>query len=209
MEKKLIVTWLGHSCFKIQYGDYTMVIDPYKDRMVPGLSPLRVEADEVFTSHNHDDHGYVRAVTLRKPGAPSPFKVTKVRCHHDEVGGKKRGVNDIHVFEGEGLRFAHFGDIGEALDWPQMEALKSLDVAMIPVGGFFTIGPAEAKALIAQLKPRVVIPMHYRTEDFGFDAIADIRDFLTLCDDVQKYDIDTIEVTKKTEKQTAVLKYGR
>ncbi|HSP48370.1 MAG TPA: MBL fold metallo-hydrolase [Clostridiaceae bacterium] len=209
MEKKLIVTWLGHSCFKIQYGDYTMVIDPYKDRMVPGLSPLRVEADEVFTSHNHDDHGYVQAVTLRKPAAPSPFKVTKVRCHHDEVDGKKRGHNDIHVFEGEGLRFAHFGDIGEELDWQQMEELKSLDVAMIPVGGFFTIGPPEAKALIAQIRPRVVIPMHYRTEDFGFDAIADIRDFITLCDDVKKYDSDTIEVTKETEKQTALLKYGK
>jgi L-ascorbate metabolism protein UlaG (beta-lactamase superfamily) len=209
MEKRLIVTWLGHSCFKVQYGDYTMVIDPYKDRKVPGLAPLKVEADEVFTSHSHDDHGYVQAVKLRKPPQPSPFRVTKVRCHHDEVGGNKRGDNDIHVFEGEGFRFAHFGDLGEELDQEQMEKVGSLDVAMIPVGGFFTIGPAEAKALIARLRPRVVIPMHYRTEDFGFDAIADIRDFLILCDDVKKYDSDTIEVTKETEKQTAVLKYGK
>lgn len=209
MEKKLIVTWLGHSCFKVRCGDYILVLDPYKDKKVPGLPPLRVEADEVFTSHDHDDHNYVKAVNLKKPPAPSPFRVTKVRAHHDEVGGKKRGVNDIHVFEGEGWRFAYFGDLGEELDREQLEQIGALDVAMVPVGGFFTIGPAEAKAMIAQLRPRVVIPMHYRTEDFGFDAIADIRDFLTLCDDVRKYDRDTIEVTKETEKQTAVLRFGK
>lgn len=209
MEKNLFVTWLGHSCFKVQYGDYTLVIDPYKDNMVPGLSPLRVEADEVFTSHNHEDHNYVKAVKLKKPAAPSPFRVTRVRCFHDEAGGKKRGANDIHVFEGEGWRFAHFGDIGEVLDRDQLDQVGALDVAMVPIGGFYTIGPAEAKALVGQLKPRVVIPMHYRTKDFGFDAIGEIRDFLALCDDVRKYDGDTIEVTKETAQQTAVLSYRK
>jgi len=205
--KKLIITWFGHSCFKIRYGEYSLVIDPYKDGMIPGLAPLALEADEVFCSHDHGDHSFVEAVKIRSPHRVSPFKVTKIRCAHDEVGGKKRGMNLIHVFEADGLRVAHFGDLGGRLTPQQMETLGRLDAAMIPVGGVFTIDAREAKELIFLLKPRVVIPMHYRTEKFGFGALGMLDDFLALCGDVMKAKSSSIEITEDKPKGTVVLTY--
>ena len=76
---------------------------------------------------------------------------------------------------------------------------------MIPVGGYYTIDARQAKALVDELKPRVVIPMHYRSEHFGYDVIAPLEDFLTLCGDVVKYPGSTLELTAGTPAQTAVL----
>lgn len=204
---KLWITWFGHSCFKLTYGDYSLVIDPYKDGKVPGLKPLSINADEVFCSHDHEDHNYVRAVKLKQTKALSPFHVTKIQCAHDEDGGKKRGMNLIHVFEAEGLRVAHFGDLGSALEKEQINEIGKLDVAMIPVGGFFTIDAKNAAELIDILKPRIVIPMHYKTEEWGFDQLAKVEDFIRLRKDVRILTTNTLEVTKESKEGTVVLNY--
>src|SRR5437667_12888379 len=67
------------------------------------------------------------------------------------------------VFECEGLRVVHAGDLGHRLSKEDAASLGRLDALMIPVGGFYTIGPADADGVIGDLKPRVVIPMHYKT----------------------------------------------
>ena len=50
------LTWLGHSCFKMESNGYTIILDPYEDGYVPGLAPVRETADAVFCSHEHSDH---------------------------------------------------------------------------------------------------------------------------------------------------------
>lgn len=207
LENGLRIIWLGHSCFKILYGEYSMVIDPYKDGMIPGLAPLHEEACEVFASHGHNDHNWFKAVSLLENCVKSPFEVKKIMSTHDDEGGKKRGMNTIHVFEGAGFRFAHFGDLGEVLDDKRLEEIGHLDVAMIPVGGYYTIDAKAAAETVLKLKPRIVIPMHYSSESFGFDVISGVRDFLDLSGNVIKYNDNFIEVTPDTEPQTAVLKY--
>lgn len=204
---KLQITWYGHSCFKLTYGDYALVIDPYKDGMVPGLKPLSLDADEVFCSHDHDDHNYVHAVKLHHPKSHSPFTVTKIQCAHDEVGGKKRGMNLIHVFEADGIRIGHFGDLGSALQQEQLEKVGKLDVAMIPVGGFFTIDAKGAEELTRILKPKLVIPMHYKTEAWGFDVLAKVEEFVKLRSDVRIVETNTLEVIKDMQEGTVVLNY--
>ena len=77
---------------------------------------------------------------------------------------------------------------------------------MVPVGGFFTIGPKEAKKLMDELKPNVVIPMHYRGEGFGYDVIGTLDEYTKLCDNVVEYDTNEIEIKKNMPVQTAVLK---
>lgn len=90
---------------------------------------------------------------------------TRIPAFHDNVRGQERGQDTLTLIETGGLRIAHLGDIGElALTPEQVSALGRVDVLMIPVGGFFTVDGTQASALVAQLHPRVIIPMHYRTQ---------------------------------------------
>lgn len=210
MSSSLTITWLGHSCFKVESDGYAVVFDPYEDGSVPGLGPLRVQANEVFCSHGHGDHNAVHVVTLaaRKK---SPFCVTKVETYHDDAKGAKRGSNTIHILDNDSLRVAHFGDLGCALQTGQKEQLRGLDVVMIPVGGHYTIDAKQAKEIVDELKPRVVIPMHYRSEEhgFGFDVLGTIEKFTDLCENVIRYPGNMLNLTPETRQQVAVLTYVR
>ena len=106
------------------------------------------------------------------------MRVFGVPTYHDPVQGSARGKNTVTVVEAEDLRVAHLGDLGHVLVPEQTRAIGALDVVMIPVGGHFTIGPTEADQVIAQLRPRVVIPMHYKTEFNASWPIGTLDDFL-------------------------------
>lgn len=205
MEDKIAVRWFGHSCFELSANGYQIVLDPYKNGKVPGLKPLKLTADEVYTSHGHDDHNNIEAVELKKVKIPSPFEVTQIECAHDSAGGALRGKTLIHIVRFRDMRIAHFGDIGEIPAEDTLEILKNLDAALIPVGGYYTIDAHQAKCLVDRISPRVVIPMHYRKDGFGFPNIDTPDEFLRLFDHVILYDKDVMELSKYTERQIAVL----
>lgn len=200
------LTWLGHSCFKVESKGYTLILDPFEDGSVPGYRDIRQEADEVLCSHEHHDHNARSVVTLRS-ASPSPFRITRISTYHDDVKGEKRGSNIIHILDDGQVRIAHMGDLGCELEPQQLEELKGLDAVLIPVGGFYTIDAAQAKKLIDQIQPKVTVPMHYRSDAFGYDVIGTLDEFTKLCDDVIHYPTSVLEVTKDMEKQTAVLTY--
>lgn len=207
MSETVKITWRGHSCFKLEDEGFSIVLDPYLDGKVPGLKPMRDKANCVMCSHDHDDHGYVEAIEVEETEQESPFKLTLVACAHDDAGGTKRGMNMIHVLDNGKVRIAHFGDIGCPLNEKQLEMIGRPDVVMVPAGGYFTMEPDGIEALLEQIKPNVVIPMHYRTEEYGFPLIGTLEDFLKLRHDVVRYDTNTIEVSRDMPAQTAVLKY--
>ncbi len=199
--------WLGHSCFHISAEGYSIVIDPYIDGMVPGLSRLRADANAVLCSHAHEDHGYTGAVRVVPADVPPPFQITRVETAHDDRGGALRGGNTVHVLEACGVRAAHLGDLGHMPTREQIEAIGRVDALMIPVGGHYTIDAKTAHAVAETLAPAVVIPMHYRSETFGFPVIGTLDAFTALRDDARAYDTDTIEITRGMPKQTALLAY--
>ena len=84
--------------------------------------------------------------------------------------------------------------------------LKGLTALMIPVGGFYTIDAVQAKALVDELKPRAVIPMHYRGKGFGYDVIGPLDDFTKLFDQVKEYSGSQLEAASDIPDQVAVLK---
>jgi len=172
------ITYYGHSCFLLESAGYRAVLDPFKD--VEGRQTIALTADAVYCSHEHFDHNYREGVLLRNEDIPCPFHVTEISSFHDEVKGAKRGPNIIRIFEAEGLRIAHFGDMGCQLDPDQLALLRNLDLALIPVGGTYTIGPEEAKALIEAIQPVTTIPMHYRNGSAGFANIASLDSFTAL-----------------------------
>ena len=137
------LTWLGHACFRLDTDCGSVVFDPFRDGSVPGYRNIRETADMVLCSHEHGDHGARECVTLT--GREPAFRVIRIPCFHDDAEGAKRGNNIIHIIEAEGLRAAHFGDLGHMLSPEQIQALGKLDLAMIPVGGFYTIDAQTAK----------------------------------------------------------------
>ena len=202
------VTWLGHSCFKVESKGYKIVLDPYEDNSVPGCGLVRETADEVLCSHEHFDHNARNVISLREHGE-SPIKVTVISTYHDDKQGELRGNNKIHILDDGEVTIAHMGDLGCELEPEQLEQLKGLDAILVPVGGYYTIDAIQAKRLVEQLKPRVTIPMHYRGENFGFDVIGTLEEYTSQCSDVKTYPTNSLQITKDMEQQTAVLMMGR
>ena len=202
--KNITVQWLGHACFKLTFGDWSCVVDPYENGSVPGIGNLQVSANEVYCSHGHHDHNADHLVKQMKMFAPAP-EIIEVETFHDDAQGSKRGMNIVRVFEYDGMTVAHFGDLGHLLTEEQMEAIGPVDVALIPVGGFYTIDPQQALEVAQQVEAKVIIPMHYRTDDFGFDVIAHLDEFTSQFEDVVYVEEDTIVIDENTPEMVAVL----
>ena len=197
--------WNGHSCFTLETAEGSVVFDPYRDGSVPGLSPIRLTADLVLCSHDHRDHGARELVGLT--GRTPSFSVETISTFHDPECGALRGPDTIHIVAAEGMRLAHLGDLGCIPTPEQLDRLRGLDALLIPVGGYYTIDASQAQELAEELKPRIVVPMHYRSDTFGYEVIARLEDFLALRSDVVRYPGSALELTPHTPAQTAVLTY--
>ncbi len=162
------ITWHGHSCFKIMTKNITIVSDPFNKDI--GLKPPRCETDIVTISHDHYDHNNVS--TLRSSPfivkGPGEYELKEVTIQgtdsfHDVKQGEERGLNTIFIIEAEDIRVCHLGDLGQKeLTSEQLETLGEIDILMIPVGGVYTINSEVATAIINQVEPKIVIPMHYK-----------------------------------------------
>lgn len=200
------LTWLGHSCFRAECATSKIIIDSFAPGSVPGLRDIHEQAQMALCSHEHHDHNYREGVTLT--GAESEIDVQSYPSFHDDCQGEKRGPNSIHVLSDGSVRIAHMGDIGCMPSPEVIEALRGVDAMLIPVGGYYTVGPKEAMEIVEATAPRVVIPMHYRSPDFGFDVLGPVEDFLALCGNWRKAEGNSIDITPDTEPGTVVLQYS-
>jgi L-ascorbate metabolism protein UlaG (beta-lactamase superfamily) len=169
------IFWLGHSCFQLRGKNVTLITDPFTPQQ--GYSLGKVNAPIVTVSHNHAGHNYVQGVggnprVVRGPGEYeiSDVLITGVASSHDNKRGQERGRNTIYVIHMDDLVICHLGDLGHTLQEEQLEEVADADILLIPIGGHNTINATQAAEVISQVEPRIVIPMHYRTE-----AIAGTR----------------------------------
>ncbi len=200
------ITWIGHSCFKIDSKGYVVILDPYEDGSVDGLKPVREEANLVLCSHEHGDHNGRSCISMRE-GVSSPFTIERIETYHDDKKGAQRGPNTIHVLDDGECRVAHFGDLGCALSVEQEEKLQNLDVALIPVGGFFTIDAKQARETVERIQPRIVVPMHFRSGNFGFNVLDTVDSYTRLCPQARMDSGSVLEISKgmSAKGQTVVL----
>ena len=186
------VRWFGQSAFALS-GSAEVFIDPFGDMSAmagrgmtwtyPAITG--VSAELLLVTHEHRDHNAVDAIegvkqTIRSSAGTfeTPIGlVVGVASEHDDVAGTKRGANVIYVFELDGMRVCHFGDFGQSQLRPeQREAIGRVDLLFVPIGGLATIDGRAAAALVEELAPSLVVPMHYRTPALSFLETAD--DFL-------------------------------
>lgn len=190
----MTITWLGHSCFLLEEDGYRLVTDPFEG--VQGYPDTHARAHAVYCSHDHHDHNYRAGVTLL-PERESPFAVEEVATFHDDRGGALRGTNTIRRFTAGGVTVCHLGDLGHALSKEQLRAIGRVDVLLIPVGGFFTIDAAGARAAAQAIAPRCIVPMHYRHPPYGLEQVAGVEAFLRYFrpDEVRRLPDNTFAVT--------------
>lgn len=200
------LTYFGHSSFLLETADGTRVIcDPYRHGSFDGAikyAPIEEPADVVVASHTHDDHGATDTIAGRPRVCVHPkdetigsVHITGIEVAHDEAGGDKRGKNTIMVIDDGDVRVAHLGDLGHLLDPATVQALGPVDVVLVPVGGFFTIDHEEAARVVDSLKPRIVVPMHYKTDKVDF-PISPKELFLKTQVNVQTDSGSTLEITR-------------
>jgi len=179
------VKWLGHSCFLItSRGGVRIVTDPYAVGGGINYSPIKETADVVVVSHEHDDHSNVSAVqgkpeVVKGSGTKTAkgIQFKGIASYHDASQGEQRGPNTIFCFNVDDLKLCHLGDLGHVLNPGQVKEIGAVDILLVPVGGFFTIDASVASQVCNQLKPKVVIPMHFKTPRCAY-SIASVEDFL-------------------------------
>lgn len=195
------IKWYGHSCFKLSFaqGPY-VVTDPFDDHV--GYPLCDATADIVTTSHGHGDHNYVESVqgrptVLNRSGMFTfdDLLVRAVKSYHDTENGARRGDNLIFIFESDDLKIAHLGDLGHEPDLKQYAALEGTDVLLIPIGGYYTINTGTALQVIEQVKPKLVIPMHFNTDVMNF-PITDEEQFVKATG-AQYWDSTSIDITRE------------
>ncbi|MEN2998181.1 MAG: MBL fold metallo-hydrolase [Brevinematia bacterium] len=177
----LRVSYLGHSCFLLENEKGVRILmDPFDKSLGYNTEPL--ECNVITMSHEHFDHNNVRLGL----GMPRVFKgvnngswvgidttymglrIFNVSVYHDEEMGKIRGKNSIFVLEFHDssvpFRLCHLGDLGHDLEPEDVTRIGKVDILFVPIGGYFTIDSSVATRIVAKLSPRIVIPMHYRTD---------------------------------------------
>lgn len=213
--------WLGHSTVLLTSSGGTKVLmDPIPKGYGYDGPPL-ASVDVVTITHEHPDHTNVGLAE----GSPEVLRglsggdwarideqikdvnIRSVGTCHDGEDGVKRGKNAVFVFQTDGVRIAHLGDLGHVLSPEQAAAIGPVDVLLVPVGGFYTIDPLEATQVVEQLHPRVVIPIHFKTEHLRPDWPGGSVDGFLSGKKVQRPGTSTYAFTSETlpKESTVVL----
>jgi L-ascorbate metabolism protein UlaG (beta-lactamase superfamily) len=175
------LTWYGRTCIRIRGRDAVVVSDPYQS--VVGPTGRGISGDVVTFSHPDDNplprakgkhsrdgrtllpSSLENAFVLDGPGEyeVKEVLVTGVRTYRDDARGAASGKQVAFVIEVEGLHTIHLGEIGHLLSEEKLADIGSVDIACVPLGG--SLSPSQAAAVVAQLDPRIVIPMPVCDDD--------------------------------------------
>lgn len=164
------ISWLGHACFRLRGRDVTILTDPYADGEW-GYPPLAVTANVVTVSNAHPHHAGLDAVdgqprVLRGPGEYEigGALVWGIRTPRRRDDGAPK--NTAFVIQLEELTVCHLGDLATApLSADDLTRIKDSDVLLVPVGGHCTIDATQAAEVVAQVEPKIIVPMHYATDE--------------------------------------------
>jgi len=182
------IIYLGHSSFKLKGKTGTLITDPFDPKMV-GIKFVKTSADIVTLSHSHSDHNQSNLIsdTRMVIDGPGEYEVVGISIigipsFHDDKKGEERGNNIIFVIEMDGLRIVHLGDLGHELSESVINHVGTVDILMVPVGGFYTVDAEKAASVVRSIEPSIVIPMHYLTPGLNperFGKLQKVEEFLT------------------------------
>jgi L-ascorbate metabolism protein UlaG (beta-lactamase superfamily) len=199
------VKWWGHSTFEIKGSKVTIITDPHGGSV--GVPEPKTSGDIVLVSHDHFDH-YTKVDQVCKSGAEKVLwaegartvkgiPIKGIPAFHDGSKGKQRGKNIIYTFNVDGINFCHLGDLGHTPSESQIKEIGKVDVLFIPVGGVFTIDAKGATEVANLIKPKIIIPMHYKTPGLQL-GLAEAKEFTNGKPKVKEIKSSEVEVSKDT-----------
>src|SRR3989344_1629650 len=197
----MVITHHGGQCFKITFGDLTLVFDPIaKDASLPAV---RFGADIALVSRDHHDMNGIEEVTY---GEKKPFAITgpgeyerqgvviqgflsNSKYGLSEATERERGsteasrpnvaVNTIYSVQLEDMTLVHLGALADTeLSHEARESIDEIDVLFVPVGGDGVLSPSKAHELAVSLEPKIIVPMHWTVPPAGGGAPKSLDAFL-------------------------------
>lgn len=205
--------FLGHACFLLDDGAHKALVDPYlTGNPLAAVSADQVETDMIFVTHGHGDHVGDAVDIARRTGAQVCCPVELAHAVFEPAGipvvagnlggwskmpfGRVKLTPAIHgsgvpgglacgfLFEMGGKKIYHAGDTALTCDMSLLAAEK-VDVALLPIGDFYTMGPEDALRAVEMIRPALTIPMHFNTmppivqDGDAFAAAAEAAGFPT------------------------------
>lgn len=186
------LTWYGRTCIRLRGKEAVVVNDPYP--AIVGPTGRGITGDVITFSHPDDAPLPKKAAKLSRDGGtaipsslesafvldgPGEYEVrdvliTGVRTYRDDKRGVDRGRQTAFVTELDGIHTIHLGDIGHQLTEERLADIGRVEVACVPIGG--ALSATTAAALVAQLDPRIVVPMTVCEDEA--DCAEALRKFL-------------------------------
>ena len=195
------IKWYGHAAFRLKDDrGFTVITDPYTPEGV-GYPPIK-DTPELVVISSDDDDGHCRADLI--PGSPvvlnalevaqsggraecAGLEVTAIEAaewdHHPDHAVP--GQNGMYRFTLDGIRIAHMGDVGNPLTAPQIAFFEDCDILLALAGGYLTIQLPDLMEMIHAVKPKIIVPMHFRTLTYKPRNTMWIESFLQLFKDEQ------------------------
>jgi L-ascorbate metabolism protein UlaG (beta-lactamase superfamily) len=180
------ITWQGHACFYIESADgLRIVTDPYTPA-IAGLPPLQTPADVVLMSSDNDlfhsdgksvqgNPVVVNTLAVAREGGRREVKgitVQAIEAMESLIHKTHPDQNALYRFEVDGVNVGHMGDVGNPLSPAQMDFFKGVDVLLVLTGGPPTIELDDLDAVLKEVQPRLVIPMHYRIPNLNLNILG-------------------------------------
>lgn len=164
------ITWYGLSCFRLTERNMaTVVTDPF-DSQIVGYEPLKLRAEILAVSHEAPGHSFAAGVKgySHLINTPGEFEIggvfiTGIQTNGSDKHAAEEPRNTLYVFDYEGVTVAHLGDLRRVPSQTEIEALGTVHIALVPVGGGGGLNAAKAAEVVSLLEPGFVIPMHYGT----------------------------------------------
>ena len=201
----LSVQWLGHTCFLFSGGGFKVLVNPFRQiGCTAGYRAPKVATDLILISSRLLDEGAIDGFSgnpglLYEPGVFqfNGARIEGIRTEKDREGGRRFGVNVAWMWRQAGVKILHLGGIAGQIGIEQQILLGRPDLLLIPVGGGAkAYTPEEAKKTVELLKPKIVIPTHYKTQaaDAATCDLVSLDEFLALMNGtpVRRADKDTI-----------------
>jgi L-ascorbate metabolism protein UlaG (beta-lactamase superfamily) len=212
------IVWYGHSCFRLTERNMaTVVSDPY-DHTVAGYEPLKLKADVVTVSHEASGHNNVVAVKgkSRVITGPGEYEIGGVFITGVQTNGHSKHTdegprNTLYVFDYDGITVAHLGDLRRVPTQTEIEALGTVNIALVPVGGGGGLSAAKAAEVVSVIEPGIVVPMHFGTPD-SLIKLAPLSKFLKEMGLGEVDALDSLKISRGSipeETRVVVLNYAR
>ena len=176
----MVITHHGAQCFKVTFGDLTLVFDPVAKGAT--LPYVRFGADIALVSRDHPDMNGIEEVTYGDPSNPLragkvPFAITGPG-EYERAGvvvqgflsnskyglakGQEQAINTIYSVQLEDMTLVHLGALSDTeLSHEARESIDEIDVLFVQVGGGGVLSPAKAHELAVFLEPKIIVPMHW------------------------------------------------